>query len=125
MDRDKGNTPVVGQSFSKFMDYNDTVMTEVKKSYTSSYDQLSDPNELLAVKTLKSTCTDFGKEYTKVKYSLRDINNKKDSKMMNDKDRQNYLVKLFKIIMALKLSRNDYQGRTCQKDQQQGGPSLQ
>ena len=64
-------------------------MTDVKKSYPSSYDQLSDPNELLAVKTLKSTCTDFGKEYTKVKYSLRDVNNKKDSKMMNDKDRQN------------------------------------
>ena len=93
MDRDKGNTPVVGQSFSKFMDHNDTVMNDVKKSYPSSYDQLSDPNELLAVKTFKSTCTDFGKEYTKVKYSLRDVNNKKDSKMMNDKDRQNYLVK--------------------------------
>ena len=31
MDRDKGNTPVVGQFFSKFMDYNDTVMTDVRR----------------------------------------------------------------------------------------------
>ena len=55
MDRAEGNTPVVGQSFSEFMDYNDTVLTDVKKPYPSSYKQLSDPNELLAVQTLKST----------------------------------------------------------------------
>ena len=61
MDRAERNTPVVGQSFSKFIDYNNLVMTDVKKSYPSSYDKLCDPNELLAVKTLKSTCTDFGK----------------------------------------------------------------
>ena len=74
-DRVEGKTPVVGQSSSKFMDYNDTVLTDMKKSYPSSYKQLSDPNELLAVKTLKSTRTAFGKEYSTVRYSLRDGNN--------------------------------------------------
>ena len=29
MDRKAGNIPVVGQSFSKFMNYNDMVMTHV------------------------------------------------------------------------------------------------
>ena len=66
MDRAERNTPVVGQSFSKFIGYNNIVMTDVKKSYPSSYKELSDPNELLAVKTLKSTCTAFGKEYSTV-----------------------------------------------------------
>ena len=96
MDRAAGNTPVVGQSFSKFIDYNNIVISDVKKSYPSSYKQLGDPNKLLAMKTLKSTCTAFGKEYSTVRYSLRDGNNKKDSKMMNNKDRQNYFVSLKK-----------------------------
>ena len=60
-DRAEGNTPVVGQSFSKFMDYNSNVLADVKKSYPSSYKQLGDPNEMLAVKTLKSTCIAFWK----------------------------------------------------------------
>ena len=98
MDRAEGNTPVVGQSFSKFMDYNNKVLADVKKSYPSSYKQLGDPNELLAVKTLKSTCTAFGKEYSTVKYQLRDGNNTKDPKMMNDKDRQDYFVSLVKWV---------------------------
>ena len=98
MDRAEGNTPVVGQSFSKFMDYNDKFLTDVKKSYPSSYKQLSDPNKLLAVKTLKSTCTAFGKEYSTVKYRLRDGNSTKDRKIMNDKDRQDYFVSLVKWV---------------------------
>ena len=98
MDRVEGNTLVVGQSFSNFIDYNNIVMTDVKKSYPSSYKELSDPNELLAVKTLKSTCTDLGKEYSTVKYQLRDGNNTKDPKMMNDKDRQDYFMSLVKWV---------------------------
>ena len=109
MDRAKGNTLVVGQSFSKFIDYNNIVMTDVKKSYPSSYKELSDPNELLAVKTLKSTCTAFGKEYSTVRYSLRDGNNPKDSRMMNDKDRQNYMVSLVKWV------KNNYETETLQE----------
>ena len=37
---------------------------------------------------------------------MRDVNNKKYSKIMNDKDRQNYLVKLVK---------NNYEAETQQK----------
>ena len=95
-DRAEGNPPVVGQSFSKFMDYNSNVLADVKKSYPSSYKLLGDPNELLAVKTLKSTCTAFGKEYNTVKYQFRDGNHPKDDKLMNDRDRQDYFVSLVK-----------------------------
>ena len=70
---------------------------------------LSDPNELLAVKTLKSTCTAFGKEYSTVRYSLRDGNNPKDSRMMNDKDRQNYMVSLVKWVKI------NYEAETLQE----------
>ena len=59
IDRATGNTPVVNQSFSKFIDYNNIVVFDVKNSYPSSYKEISDPNELLAVKTLRSTCTAF------------------------------------------------------------------
>ena len=54
------NTPVIGQSFSKFMDYNVLVDKDVNKSYPKSCDYLLDPNSLLAVKTLKSVnqCTE-------------------------------------------------------------------
>ena len=97
-DRAAGNIPVVGQSFSKFMDYNDKVMTDVRKSFPKSYEQLLDLNKLLAVKTLKSTCRAFGKECTMVKYRFRDGNNPNDSKMMNDKDRKDYFVSLVKWV---------------------------
>ena len=50
------------------------------------------------MKTLKSTCTAFGKEYSTVKYQLRDGNNTKDPKMMNDKDKQDYFVSLVKWV---------------------------
>ena len=56
-DRAIGNTPVVGQSFSKFMDYNKRVDKDFKKSYPKSCEQLLDPNSLLAVRTLKSIKT--------------------------------------------------------------------
>ena len=35
--RKAGNTPVVGQSFHKFINYNDLVMTEMKKAYPNSH----------------------------------------------------------------------------------------
>ena len=100
---------MVGQSFSKIMDYNDTILTDVKKSYPSSYNQFSDPNELLAVKTLKSTCTAFERNTKTVNYSLHDGNNKKDSKMMNNKVGQNYFVSLVKWV------KNNYEAETQQQ----------
>ena len=97
-DRKAGNIPVVGQSFSKFMDYNNMVMTEVKKSYPKSHEQLMDLNKLLAVKTLRSVCTAYGKEYDTVKYRLRDGNNPHDQTMMNDKERQDYFMSLINWV---------------------------
>ena len=40
--------PVLGQSFPKFMDYNKIVMSDIKDSYPSSYEELNDLNKLLA-----------------------------------------------------------------------------
>ena len=73
-------------------------MSDVKNTCPSSYKELGDPNEMLAVKTYKSTCRAFGQEYTTVRYSLRNGNNHKDSRMMNDRDRQTYMVSLVKWV---------------------------
>ena len=97
-DRKAGNIPVVGQSFPKFMDYNDKVTNDVKKSYPKSYEQLVDLNKLLAVKTLKSVSTAFGKEYNTVKYRLHDGNNPRDKTRMNDGERQDYFVSLINWV---------------------------
>ena len=40
--RDCGTNPVIGQSFSKFIDYNNLVLTDVKKTYTDTYNKLSE-----------------------------------------------------------------------------------
>ena len=56
-------------------------MSDVKKTYPSSYKELGDPNEMLAVKTYKSTCKGFGKEHSTVRYSLREGNNPNDPRM--------------------------------------------
>ena len=96
MARANGINPVVGQSFPKFIDYNNLVLSDVKKTYPTSYKELGDPNELLAVKTCTSTCTVYGKEHSTVMYLLREGNNPNDTRMMNDKDRQTYMVTLVK-----------------------------
>ena len=66
-DRAAGNIPVVGQSFPKFMLYKDNVTKDVRKSYPESYEQILDLYKLLAVKTLRSVCKVYGKEYDTVK----------------------------------------------------------
>ena len=48
---DNGINPVVGQSFYKFIVYNNLVLDDVKKTYPDSSKELSDPNKLLAMKT--------------------------------------------------------------------------
>ena len=53
-DRAIGNTSVVGQSFSKFMEYNELVAKDVKKSYLRSWEQILDLNSMLSVKNPKS-----------------------------------------------------------------------
>ena len=71
---------------------------------------------MLAVKTCTSTCKVFGKEYTTVRYSLRDGNNPKDSRMMNDRDRQTYMVSLVRWVQ------NNYEGETLQEIIAKGVP---
>ena len=97
-DRAIGNTPVIGQSFSKFMDYNELVDKDVKKSYPGSWEQLLDPNSLLAVRTLKSVNTVYGRDCHTVKYQFLDGNNPRYDRMMHDKNRQDYFVYLIKWV---------------------------
>ena len=68
------------------------------------------------MKTCTSTCKGFGQEYTTVRYSLRDGNNPKDSRMMNDRDRQNYMVSLVKWV------KNNYEAETLQEMIAKGVP---
>ena len=67
--------PVIGQSFSKFIDYNNLVMSDGRKTSLASNKELGDLKELLAVKTCTSTCTLYGKVHSTVRYSLRDVTN--------------------------------------------------
>ena len=80
------------------MEYNKLTMQDVKTAYPNSFEELSDLNELLSVKTHTSTCTVYDREYIRVKHSLRDGNNTRDSKQMNDRDRQSYFVSLVKWV---------------------------
>ena len=97
-DREIGNTPVVGQSFSKFMACNVLVDKYVKKSYPKSCDYLLDANSLLAMKTVKSVKTVYGREYNTIKYQFLDSNHHRNDKLMNDRTRQDYFVWLIKWV---------------------------
>ena len=116
-DRKAGNTPVVGQSFHKFINYNDLVMIKMKKAYPNSHEQLVDLNKELAVKTLKSTSTVYGKEYNTVKYEFRDGNNPKDKTMMNDTERLDYFVSLVKWV------KGNYEDETRKEMTRKGVPA--
>ena len=97
-DRAIENTPVVGHSFSKFMEYNKLVGKDVKKSCPRSWEQILDLNSLLAVKTLKSVDKVYGKEYHTVKYHFLEDNNPRNDRMMHNKNRQDYFVSLIKWV---------------------------
>ena len=98
MARDRGFNPVLGQSFSKFMAYNKLVMEDAKSAYSNSFKELGDPNKILTVKTQTSTCTVYDKDHITVKHSLKEGNNPKDSRQMNDRERQSYFVLLVKWV---------------------------
>ena len=53
--RKAGNTPCVGQSLHKFINYNNLVNIEMSLAYPTSHEQLLDLNTELAMKILKST----------------------------------------------------------------------
>ena len=96
--RAKGFNPILGQSFSQFIDYNNLVLADVKKSYPNSYVELGDPNMLLAVETCTSITMVYEQEHTTTRYVLRDGNNPRDRLMMNDADTQTYLINLIKWV---------------------------
>ena len=104
-----GFNPVLGQSLSKFKEYNKLALEDEKNAYPNSFEELGDPNELLAVKTRTSTCTLYDREYITVKHSLRDGNNPRDSKQMSDRDRQSYFISLVKWV------KNNYEKRLSLK----------
>ena len=64
--KEGGNTPVIGQSFTKFLDCNSLVLDDVKNSYPDTHAELGNPNELLAVKTCTDTETVFGQVHETV-----------------------------------------------------------
>ena len=65
-----GNSPVAGQFFDNFLAYNALVTKHVKKSYPKSQDYLVDPNQLLAVETLKTVKYVYGRSYNTVRYAF-------------------------------------------------------
>ena len=50
------------------------------------------------MKTLKTLCSAYGKEYNTVKYRLHDGNNPNDKTMMKDKELQDYFVSLINWV---------------------------
>ena len=92
-------------------------MEDVKSAYPTSYEELGDPNELLAVKTRTSTGTVYGRDYITVKHSLKDDNNPGDSNKMNNRDQQSYIVSLVKWV------KNNYEEETLQDMAARGIPS--
>ena len=63
-----------------------------------SCDYLLDPNSLLAVKTLKSVKSVYRREYNTVKHQFLDGNHPMNTKLMNDRARQDYFVWLIKWV---------------------------
>ena len=115
--RANGIHPVIGQSFSTFLEYNTLVKADVRKTYPATNKELGDHNELLAVKTCASICTVYGKVHNTVRYSLRDGNNPYDPRMMNDKTRQMYMVSLVKWV------KKNYEEETMQEMSRAGVPA--
>ena len=93
-----GNSPVAGQSFESFMAYNARVNNLVKKSYPNSQDYLVDPNELLAVETLKTVKYVYGRSYNTVRYEFIKGNHPRNDRLMYDKTRQDYFVWLVRLV---------------------------
>ena len=86
MERERlaGNFPVAGQSFDSFMAYNARVNNLVKKSYPNPQDYLVDPNELLAVETLKTVKYVYRRNYNSVMYEFKKGNHPRNDRLMND-----------------------------------------
>ena len=64
---------------------------------------------MLAVKTGTCTCTVYRKEHSTVRYSLPDSKDPNDPQMMNDKNRQMYMVSLVKKV------KKNYEEETLQE----------
>ena len=97
-DREVGNYPMAGQSFPNFLAYNALVNKNVKKSYPQSCDYLVDPNSLMAMATLKSVKSVYGRSYNMVKYKFIDGNHPRNNILMDDRTRQDYFVWLIRWV---------------------------
>ena len=94
----RGSLPTAGHSFNNFKIYNTRVNDLVRQTYPNSRGYLADPNELLAVETLKTSTHVFGKSYDLVRYQFRLGNHSRDDKLMNDRALQNYFVYLIRWV---------------------------
>ena len=100
MERERlaGNSPVAGQSFDSFMAYNTRMNNLVKKSYPNLQDYLVDPNELVAVETLKTVKYVYGRSYNTVRYEFIKGNHPRNNRLMNNKTRQGYILGLVRWV---------------------------
>ena len=107
-DREVRNSTVASQSFPNFLAYNALVNKNVKKSYPQSCDYLVDPNSLMAVATLKSVKSVYGRSYNTVKYQFIDGNHPRNNRLMDDRTRQDYFVWLISWV------KDNFEEETCQ-----------
>ena len=116
-DREVGNSPVAGQSFPNILAYNALVNKNVKKSYPQSCDYLLDPNSLMAVTTLKSVKSVYGRDYNTVKYQFIDGNHPRNDRLMDDRARQDFSVWLIRWV------KDNYEKETRQEMALRGVPA--
>ena len=97
-ERDTGNLPVFGSSFTNLMAYNSRVRDLVKQNFPTSEGRLGDPNVLLAVEYIPTSTKVYGETYNLSRYTFRNGNNPHNHRLMHDGARQEYLVSLIRWV---------------------------
>jgi len=97
-ERDTGNLPVFGSSFTNLMAYNSRVRDLVKQNFPTSEGRLGDPNVLLAVEYIPTSTKVYGETYNMSRYTFRNGNNPHNHRLMHDGARQEYLVSLIRWV---------------------------
>ena len=92
-ERDTGNLPVAGQSFS-----NSRVTDLVRDAFPNSGAYLDDPNLLLAMELVKTSTQVFGETHDTARYQFRKGNHPGNTRLMTDSTRQGYFVNLIRWI---------------------------
>jgi hypothetical protein len=117
-ERDTGNLPVAGQSFSNFLDYNSRVSDLVRDAFPNSGAYPDDPNLLLAVELVKTSTQVFGETHDSVRYQFRKGNHPGNTRLMTDSTRQGYFVNLIRWV------RDTYEQETQDEMTRKGVPQV-